>query len=182
VNDATINDDRTVTMNYTTTVANAYPISSVSYLLAPPKMDATKGDNLKAFLNYGLSDDGQARATPLGYSPLPARLRSLGAEEIAKINPVAAAPQETTTTTVASGRVGTPATNATTTTTAKATVAAASAAATPTAAVSASSAAAPAATTPGPLAKTGGEQWLVALAGLLLIVLGGVTRRRMRQS
>lgn len=179
VGDATINEDRTVTMNYTTALANAYPISSVSYLLAPPKMDATKGDNLKAFLTYGLSADGQAKAAPLGYSPLPPRLVALGAEQVAKINPSASA---ATVTTVAAGKVEETTTAAapvatstianTTATTVAASVRAASAARTPTAAAPAAS----------PLAKTGGEQWLFAVAGLGLIALGQVGRRRLRRS
>jgi phosphate transport system substrate-binding protein len=189
VGDAVINEDRTVTMNYTTAVANAYPMASVSYLLAPPKMDATKGDNLKAFLTYGLSAEGQSKAGPLGYAPLPPRLVALGQEQVAKINPQTN--QATTTTTVAAGRV------AETTSTTAAPVATAAAAA-PTNVTNTSTVAnvrsagtsrttttprvAAAATSPenpGPLAKTGGEHWALAVVGLLLMAGGTVGRRRL---
>jgi phosphate transport system substrate-binding protein len=195
VGDAIINEDRTVTMNYTTTVPNAYPISTVTYLLAPPRMDATKGDNLKAFLTYGVSAAGQAKAGPLGYAPLAPRLVALATEQIARINPQAA-PQGTTTTTVAAGRVEDGAAAETTTTTAapvtntstiantsnvQSSTAARPRATTPARAAGAT-AAAPTPQNPGPLASTGGEQWMIALAGLLLIAAGEAGRRRLQRS
>ena len=199
VGDATINEDRTVTMNYTTTVPNAYPISSVSYLLAPPKMDATKGDNLKAFLTYGLSSEGQSKAAPLGYAPLAPRLVALANEQIAKINPQTSQ-SNTTTTTVAAGRVEAP--GVTTESTAEASTTTTEAPVTNTSTISnvqAASAARPAAGTrgattprpagaaptaenPGPLAATGGEHWLIAAIGMTLVGVGHTSRRRLRRS
>jgi phosphate transport system substrate-binding protein len=105
IDDATINADGTLTLNYLTTVAEAYPISTVSYLLVPSKLDANKGDNLKAFLAYILSSTGQGKAPNLGYAPLSAKILSLATAQAAKINPepvttttVTTAPPTTTTT------------------------------------------------------------------------------------
>lgn len=51
--------------------ANAYPISTYTWLLVPEKMtDATKAAALKAFLHWGLTD-GQQYTKPLAYAPLP---------------------------------------------------------------------------------------------------------------
>ncbi len=52
--------------------AQAYPISTYTWLLIPEKMtDATKAAALKAFLHWGLTD-GQNYTKPLAYAPLPA--------------------------------------------------------------------------------------------------------------
>ena len=64
---ATINPDGTLTLNYTSTKPGVYPVSTVSYFLIPTKMDASKADNLIAFLNYALGD-GQGKAAALGYA------------------------------------------------------------------------------------------------------------------
>jgi phosphate transport system substrate-binding protein len=90
IDDATLNPDGTLGLNFTTTKPDAYPISTVSYLLVPTKMDGDKGDNLKAFISYALSDAGQAKATPLGYSPLPPKVRTMAQAQLAKVNPVSA--------------------------------------------------------------------------------------------
>ena len=105
IDDATINADGTLTLNYLTTAPEAYPISTVSYLLVPAKLDVNKGDNLKAFLAYILSSTGQGKAPGLGYAPLPAKILSLATAQAAKINPepvttTTTAPPPTTTTTV----------------------------------------------------------------------------------
>ncbi len=51
--------------------AQAYPISTYTWLLIPEKMsDQTKAKALKAFLQWALSD-GQKYNTPLAYAPLP---------------------------------------------------------------------------------------------------------------
>lgn len=51
--------------------ANAYPISTYTWLLIPQKVtDKTKGTALKNFLRWGLTD-GQKYAAPLAYAPLP---------------------------------------------------------------------------------------------------------------
>jgi phosphate transport system substrate-binding protein len=50
---------------------DAYPISSFTWLLIPSRIaDKTKGDIMKQFLGWMLSD-GQAMTTPLNYAPLP---------------------------------------------------------------------------------------------------------------
>jgi len=98
IDDATINSDGSLALNFATSAAEAYPISTVSYFLVPTQMDANKGDNLKAFLAYVLSSAGQDKANTLGYAPLPARIVSLSTAQAAKVNP---APASTTTTTAA---------------------------------------------------------------------------------
>jgi len=51
--------------------AEAYPISTYTWLLIPVKMtDQTKAKALKAFLQWSLTD-GQKYTTPLAYAPLP---------------------------------------------------------------------------------------------------------------
>jgi phosphate transport system substrate-binding protein len=51
--------------------AQAYPISTYTWLLIPEKMsDQTKAKALKTFLRWGLTD-GQKYTTPLAYAPLP---------------------------------------------------------------------------------------------------------------
>jgi phosphate transport system substrate-binding protein len=50
---------------------DAYPISSFTWLLIPMQMaDKNKGEALKAFLVWGLTD-GQSLTTPLSYAPVP---------------------------------------------------------------------------------------------------------------
>jgi phosphate transport system substrate-binding protein len=50
---------------------NAYPISTMTYLLIPSAIpDAKKRDAVKGFLAWALKD-GQKLAPPLGYAPLP---------------------------------------------------------------------------------------------------------------
>jgi phosphate transport system substrate-binding protein len=112
IDDATQNADGTLTLKYLTTIPSAYPISTVSYLMAPVSMDPAKGDNFKAFVNYILGADEQNKAVQLGYAPLGTKVRTLALGQLDKVNPVVA----TTTTTV------TTAAPVTTTTTIKAVV------------------------------------------------------------
>jgi phosphate transport system substrate-binding protein len=100
IDDATINGDGSLALNFLTS-AEAYPISTVSYFLVPVKMDANKGDNLKAFLAYILGPAGQAKATTLNYAPLPAKVLSLSTAQAAKVNPEPAPTASTTVTTAA---------------------------------------------------------------------------------
>jgi phosphate transport system substrate-binding protein len=95
IDDATVNPDGSLSLNFTTSAAEAYPISTVSYLLVPTKMDEKKGENLKAFLAYVLSSAGQGKANALGYAPLPAKVVTMATAQAAKVNP---APATTTTT------------------------------------------------------------------------------------
>lgn len=83
---AAINDDGTLLLNFAATAANAYPISTTAYLIAPQTMDKAKGDVLRTFLTYMVTNC-QAKATKVGYSPLPERIVKLNLAAIAKINP-----------------------------------------------------------------------------------------------
>lgn len=63
--------------------ANAYPISSFTWLLVPTHaQDATKGKVLKDFLNWMLND-GEGQVTSLYYAPLP---KALVEKEHATVN------------------------------------------------------------------------------------------------
>jgi phosphate transport system substrate-binding protein len=86
---ATVNPDGTLTLNYTTATAGVYPISTTSYAMVPTKLDAAKGENLIAFLNYALGD-GQGKAAALGYAPLPEKIKNVAKAAVAKINGTAA--------------------------------------------------------------------------------------------
>ncbi|HVU74148.1 MAG TPA: phosphate ABC transporter substrate-binding protein PstS [Mycobacteriales bacterium] len=61
--------DTRVTPDYTTSAADAYPVSAISYVIV-----CTKGNKnaaaLKAYLTYAVGD-GQKSAGDLGYAPLP---------------------------------------------------------------------------------------------------------------
>ena len=74
IDEAKINGDGTLSVNYTPSSPDAYPISTVTYVIAPTKLAAKKAETLKAFLNYGLSKDGQDKAPANGYAPLPERI------------------------------------------------------------------------------------------------------------
>lgn len=103
IDDAVVNTDGSLGLNFTTSAAEAYPISTVSYFLVPTQMDAKKGDNLKAFLAYVLSAEGQGKANGLGYAPLPAKVVTMATAQAAKVNPqaVTTTTQAPTTTTQA---------------------------------------------------------------------------------
>src|SRR5205823_8160118 len=87
---ATTNPDGTLALNYTTGNAGVYPISTTSYFIVPTKLDANKGDNLTAFLNYALSTGGQGGAEKLGYAPLPEKVRTASLAAVGRINATAA--------------------------------------------------------------------------------------------
>jgi phosphate transport system substrate-binding protein len=82
--DAKANADGTLALNFVTKKADAYPISTTSYLIARTKMDAKKGPVLRAFLTYALGPC-QQKAASLGYAPLPTNLVTSGTAAIAKI-------------------------------------------------------------------------------------------------
>jgi phosphate transport system substrate-binding protein len=84
--DAKTAADGTLTLNFATKKADAYPISTAAYVIAPTKLDAKKGDVLRAFLTYTLGGC-QAKAEGLGYAPLPASLRAAGLTATDQINP-----------------------------------------------------------------------------------------------
>ncbi|MCU1486309.1 MAG: phosphate transporter, periplasmic phosphate-binding protein [Actinomycetia bacterium] len=79
-----VNADGTVTIAFRTTDPAAYPISAVTYLLIPMRMDAKKLDNLKAFVSYILGD-GQKKAKKLSYVPLPAPIIAAAKAQMAKV-------------------------------------------------------------------------------------------------
>jgi phosphate transport system substrate-binding protein len=79
-----VKDDATIELNFSGPDAAAYPISTVSYIIAPVKTEAAKATNLKAFLGYAIAE-GQGKAAGLGFAPLPANLLKVDAAQIAKI-------------------------------------------------------------------------------------------------
>src|SRR5262249_5628241 len=65
--------------------AEAYPISSFTYLLVYPKYpDPQKGEQIKKFINWALHD-GQKYAPALNYAPLPASVVALEEQQLATI-------------------------------------------------------------------------------------------------
>jgi phosphate transport system substrate-binding protein len=60
---------------------NAYPISTFTWLLVYEKTGGQKGESLKEFLNWMLSE-GQSFAASLGYAPLPATVINMEKETI----------------------------------------------------------------------------------------------------
>lgn len=93
---AQINQDRT-SPDYLTQVLDgvysnpdprAYPLSSYSYMVLPTTTAApfttAKGQTLSTFANYFLCQ-GQQKAGPLGYSPLPVNLVRAGFAQISRI-------------------------------------------------------------------------------------------------
>jgi phosphate transport system substrate-binding protein len=72
---ATRNPDGTQNLNgvYGNPNPESYPISSYNYLIAPVGGDASKGETLRKFVIYSVTE-GQRKAEPLGYSPLPKAL------------------------------------------------------------------------------------------------------------
>ena len=87
---AIANSDGTLTLNFNAPGANAYPISTTAYLIAPQSMDKAKGDILRTFLTYALTGC-QSRVVALGYAPIPTSIQNLGLAAVAKINPGSAA-------------------------------------------------------------------------------------------
>jgi len=65
--------------------ANAYPISTFTYLLIPSKIDdAAKRDTIKEFLKWMLNT-GQGTAAGLDYAPLPKNVVAMAEKQIAQI-------------------------------------------------------------------------------------------------
>ncbi len=83
--DAKVNDDGTLFLAFNTPKADAYPISTTSYLIAPTTLDAKKGDILRTFIANALGAC-QAKSATLGYAPLPKNVVDLGTAALAKIN------------------------------------------------------------------------------------------------
>lgn len=81
-------NDVKVTVDYRPTAADAYPISTVSYVIACSRYPAAAGKDkvaaLKSYLDYAIST-GQQTATSLGFAPLPAQLVTSDRAAIAAI-------------------------------------------------------------------------------------------------
>lgn len=94
---ARINEDRSSPMYltqildgvYNATDPRAYPLSSYSYMIIPTgaqdqRMSTAKRQTLGDFMYYSLCE-GQAKAGPYGYSPLPLNLVQAGFTQLAKL-------------------------------------------------------------------------------------------------
>ncbi len=69
--------DLTLSIDYNTTVAGAYPIVLVTYeIVCSTGNPAASLPLLKGFLGYAASPAGQASATKVGYAPLPDEVRT----------------------------------------------------------------------------------------------------------
>jgi phosphate transport system substrate-binding protein len=71
----------------------AYAISSYNYMIAPLDISESKGETLTRFITYSVTD-GQSKAAPLGYSPLPPNLCDQALQEAARIPAPQAAKDE----------------------------------------------------------------------------------------
>ncbi len=74
---------------YTSTDPRAYPLSSYSYMLLPTgakdqRMTTSKRQTLSDFMFYSLCQ-GQSKAGPYGYSPLPLNLVQAGFDQLKKL-------------------------------------------------------------------------------------------------
>jgi len=78
-------NDLKMDIDYATTTAGAYPIVLATYEIACSKGSAKAAD-IKAFLTYTSSADGQAALSDLGYAPLPASIQSKVATAVASIS------------------------------------------------------------------------------------------------
>jgi phosphate transport system substrate-binding protein len=80
---ATVDPSGFLTFNYQTSVANAYPLGSVSYALVDTK--AKNASALKSFLNYILDSKCPSTDPSLQYATVAGSLLSLDKAQIAKI-------------------------------------------------------------------------------------------------
>lgn len=74
---------------YANSDPRAYPLSSYSYMILPtgaddPRLTTNKRQSLADFMFYALCE-GQSKAGPYGYSPLPLNLAQAGFEQLAKL-------------------------------------------------------------------------------------------------
>lgn len=70
-----------------------YAISSYNYMIAPLDIGPGKGETLVRFITYSVTD-GQGKAAPLGYSPLPPNLCDQALQEALRIPAPASAHDE----------------------------------------------------------------------------------------
>lgn len=83
---AAVNDDKTLLLNFNAAGAKVYPISTTAYLILPKSIDKAKGDVLRTFVTYSLTEC-QKKATKIGYAPIPANLVKLGLAAVDQVNP-----------------------------------------------------------------------------------------------
>jgi phosphate transport system substrate-binding protein len=68
------------------TGAQAYPIASFTWLLVKKSNpDAAKGQEIKDFLTWMITDEAQNTASELHYAPLPPTIRDLVRQKIAEL-------------------------------------------------------------------------------------------------
>jgi len=72
---------------FETNVEDAYPIVSLTWVLAPLSPSARSGELIKDFLSWAVGPDGRDRAKLLDYVPLNDALTDLALSEIQKIQP-----------------------------------------------------------------------------------------------
>jgi phosphate ABC transporter phosphate-binding protein len=92
---ATLNADDTQNLDevYVSTDADAYALSSYSYMIVPTKdIDTAKGDALGSFMAY-FACEGQRKADQLGYAPLPQNLVEVVFNAMRKVPGSPAPPQ-----------------------------------------------------------------------------------------
>jgi phosphate transport system substrate-binding protein len=77
--------DLSMSIDYATTTAGAYPIVLVTYEIACSK-GSPKAAAIKGFLTYTSSTGGQASLSGLGYAPLPDSIRTKVATSVAAIS------------------------------------------------------------------------------------------------
>ncbi len=79
--------DLTLSIDYNTTAAGAYPIVLVTYeIVCSAGNDAAKLPLIKGFLGYTASADGQTAVSSLGYAPLPESVRTTVATTVAALS------------------------------------------------------------------------------------------------
>lgn len=86
LNAAAVNDDGTLLLNFNAAGPKVYPISTTAYLIIPQTLAKAKGDVLRTFVTYSLTEC-QKKAAKIGYAPIPASMEKLGLAAIAKVNP-----------------------------------------------------------------------------------------------
>lgn len=81
-------NDLVLSLDYTTSAANTYPIVLVTYEIACSNgVPSPQGDLVKAFLTYTASKTGQSKLAELGYGPLPAQLQQKVSGAVAALKP-----------------------------------------------------------------------------------------------
>jgi phosphate transport system substrate-binding protein len=110
-----LNADHTVALNFNAPDPQAYPLASVSYLIADGQVgaDPTKGAAIGALAHYAISSAGQQTATQVGDGLLPAALVAAATAALTQI-PGAPGNVPPTTTTIAPTTTTAPATTTTT--------------------------------------------------------------------